>query len=154
MPKTILAVDDSATVRQLVCRTLADAGYRVIEAADGEEGLHLARKEAVSLVLAAQDAPRVDGLSLVKSLRAMPRYRSAPLLLLATESSDYMRARGCAAGATGWLVKPIDPPRLLDVVQRVLGASGARPVGSRQKGPAVRGQVAGARGQIHETHDT
>lgn len=121
MLKTILAVDDSPAVRQLVCLTLADAGYRVIEAANGVEGLDRARMEEVSLVLAAQDAPRMDGVALVKSLRALPRYRSAPILLLATESSDYMRARGCAAGATGWLVKPIDPPRLLDVVRRVLG---------------------------------
>lgn len=121
MPKTILAVDDSPDVRHLLALTLAGAGYRVIEAADGKEGLDRARTEEVALVLAAQDAPRMDGVELVKSLRAMPRYRVAPILLLTTESSDYMKARGCAAGATGWLAKPIDPPRLLDVVKRVLG---------------------------------
>ncbi|MCW5625075.1 MAG: response regulator, partial [Burkholderiales bacterium] len=73
------------------------------------------------LVLTDQNMPRMDGLTLVKSLRALPAYKTAPILMLTTESSDEMKAKGRAAGATGWLVKPFDPPRLVEVVKKVLG---------------------------------
>jgi two-component system chemotaxis response regulator CheY len=75
----------------------------------------------VSLILTDQNMPRMDGLTLVKNLRAMPDYKSAPILILTTESSDDMKAKGRAAGATGWLVKPFDPPKLLEVVKKVIG---------------------------------
>lgn len=121
MPKTVLAVDDSASIRNMVAFTLKSAGYDVIEAVDGQEGLEKARTNKVSLVLTDQNMPRMDGLTLVKSLRAMPDYSAAPILMLTTESSDDMKAKGRAAGATGWLVKPFDPPRLLEVVRKVIG---------------------------------
>jgi two-component system chemotaxis response regulator CheY len=121
MSKTILAVDDSASIRNMVSFTLKSAGYDVIEAVDGQDGLDKAKARKVSLVLTDQNMPRMDGLTLVKSLRAMPDYKSAPILILTTESSDDMKARGRAAGATGWLVKPFDPPKLLEVVRKVLG---------------------------------
>lgn len=121
MAKTILAVDDSASIRQMVSFTLKDAGYDVVEAVDGEDALDKARNHNVSLILADINMPRMDGLTLVKSLRGLPRYRTAPILMLTTESSDVMKAQGRAAGATGWLVKPFGPKRLVEVVKKLLG---------------------------------
>jgi two-component system, chemotaxis family, chemotaxis protein CheY len=121
MAKKIMTVDDSATMRQMVSLTLRGAGYDVVEAEDGIDGLDKAKKEVISLVLTDQNMPRMDGLTLVRSLRALAAYKTAPILVLTTESSDEMKARGRAAGATGWMVKPFDPDRLLTVVRKVLG---------------------------------
>ena len=117
---SILAVDDSASMRQMVAFTLKGAGYNVIEAADGQEALDKARGETVDLVLTDQNMPRMDGLTLVQNLRALASYAATPILILTTESSDEMKAKGKAAGATGWLVKPFDPAKLLAVVQKVI----------------------------------
>ena len=121
MSKTILAVDDSASIRQMVAFTLSSAGYKVVEAVDGQDGLDKAKAGNVDLVLTDQNMPRMDGLTLIKSLRALPQYKAAPILVLTTEASDGMKQQGKAAGATGWLVKPFDPPKLLEVVKKVLG---------------------------------
>lgn len=118
---SILAVDDSASMRQMVSFTLKGAGYHVIEAADGQEALEKARNHPIDLVLTDQNMPKMDGLTLVKTLRGLPQYRSTPVLMLTTESSDAMKAAGKSAGATGWLVKPFDPQKLLDVVKKVIG---------------------------------
>ncbi|HVY06619.1 MAG TPA: response regulator [Burkholderiales bacterium] len=120
MGMKILAVDDSPTMRRMVSHTLRGAGYEVIEAEDGMDGLDKARREVVQLVLTDQNMPRMDGLTLVQSLRSLPAYRTAPILMLTTEAGDEMKARGRAAGATGWMAKPFDPQRLLDVVKKVL----------------------------------
>jgi two-component system chemotaxis response regulator CheY len=104
MGKTVLTVDDSASIRQMVAFTLKSAGYNVAD-----------------LVLTDQNMPKMDGLTLIKSLRGLPDYRSKPILMLTTESSDAMKAAGKAAGATGWLVKPFDPQKLLEVVKKVIG---------------------------------
>jgi two-component system chemotaxis response regulator CheY len=119
--KTILAVDDSASMRQLVSFTLKSAGYQVVEAVDGADGLAKAGAKPVDLVLTDQNMPNMDGLSLVRALRRLPGYRSAPILILTTESGQEMKNQGRAAGATGWLVKPFDPNRLLEIVGKVLG---------------------------------
>jgi len=121
MAKTVLAVDDSSSIRQMVSFTLKGAGYEVLEAADGQEGLDKAKSRPVNLVLTDQNMPRMDGLSLIRSLRGLPQYKSTPILMLTTESSDAMKTQGKAAGATGWLVKPFDPARLLEVVKKVIG---------------------------------
>ena len=121
MAKTILAVDDSASIRQLVSFTLKGAGYEVIEAADGMEGLEKAKSRPVNLILTDQNMPRMDGMTMVKNLRALPQYKTVPILILTTESSDAMKAQGRAAGATGWLVKPFDPQKLLEVIKKVIG---------------------------------
>jgi two-component system chemotaxis response regulator CheY len=121
MTKTILAVDDSAAIRHMVSVTLRNAGYDVVLAVDGEDGLEKARAERVQLVLTDQNMPRMDGLTLVRSLRALPAYASAPILILTTESSDEIKSKGRAAGSTGWLVKPFDPVRLVEVVRKVIG---------------------------------
>ena len=121
MAKTILAVDDSASIRQMVSFTLKSAGYEVVEAVDGMDGLEKAKAGGVSLVLTDQNMPRMDGLGLIKTLRSMPQYASTPILMLTTESSDTMKSQGRAAGATGWLVKPFDPQKLIEVVKKVIG---------------------------------
>ena len=121
MAKTVLAVDDSASIRQMVSFTLKSAGYDVIEAVDGMDGLDKAKTKTVNLVLTDQNMPRMDGITLIKSLRALPSYKTVPILMLTTESSDAMKAQGRAAGATGWLVKPFDPQKLIEVVRTVIG---------------------------------
>jgi len=121
MAKIILCVDDSISIRQMVTFTLKAAGYEVLEAADGQDGLEKANIKTVSMVLTDQNMPRMDGLTLIKNLRAMPNYLTIPILMLTTESSDILKQQGKAAGATGWLVKPFDPQKLLDIVKRVVG---------------------------------
>lgn len=121
MAKSILAVDDSASIRQMVSYTLKSAGYDVIEAVDGEDALAKAKAKTVDLVLTDQNMPKMDGLTLVRNLRRLPGYRTAPILILTTESGDAMKSQGRTAGATGWLVKPFDPQRLLEVVKKVIG---------------------------------
>lgn len=121
MGKVVLTVDDSASIRQMVAFTLKGAGYEVMEAVDGEDGLDKARGRNADLVLTDQNMPRMDGLTLIKTLRGMSQYRSTPILMLTTESSEAMKSAGRAAGATGWLVKPFDPQKLLEVVKKVLG---------------------------------
>jgi len=119
--KTILTVDDSVSIRQMVTVTLQGAGFSVLEAVDGADGLEKAKSRPINLVLTDQNMPRMDGISLVKALRGLPQYRATPILMLTTESGDAMKAQGKAAGATGWLVKPFNPQRLLEVVNKVLG---------------------------------
>ena len=101
MAKIILTVDDSASIRQMVAFTLKSAGYTVIEAADGQEGLDKAKANACNLVLTDQNMPKMDGLTLIKALRGLPQYKSVPILMLTTESSDAMKTQGKASGATG-----------------------------------------------------
>jgi two-component system, chemotaxis family, chemotaxis protein CheY len=120
---SILAVDDSAPIRGMVSFTLKGAGYDVIEAVDGKDGLAKAKAKAKAfdLVLTDQNMPCMDGLSMVRALRQLPGYRTAPILILTTESGVEMKSRGKAAGATGWLVKPFDPQSLIELVRKVIG---------------------------------
>ena len=121
MAKSILTVDDSGSLRQMVVFSLHAAGYQVTEAVDGQDGLDKAKTQVFDLVLTDQNMPRMDGLTLIRSLRALPNYARVPILMLTTESSDEMKAKGRAAGANGWLVKPFDPQRLTEVVKKVIG---------------------------------
>jgi two-component system chemotaxis response regulator CheY len=116
----VLAVDDSASMRQMVSFTLTSAGFDVCEAEDGEQALELARKEKFRLVLADVNMPNLDGLGLVRALRTMPDYKFTPLLMLTTESTPEKKQEGKAAGATGWLVKPFNPDQLIATVKRVI----------------------------------
>ena len=120
MPR-VLAVDDSASMRQMVSFTLKGAGFDVTEACDGQEALDHAKKNSFDLVITDVNMPRMDGLTLIKELRALPQCRFTPLLLLTTESSEEKKAEARSAGATGWLVKPFDPEKLLATIKRVLG---------------------------------
>ena len=121
MSYTILAVDDSASMRGMVSHVLRTGGYAVLEAADGAHALNLARIHRVDAVLTDQNMPNMDGLALVRHLRAMEAYARVPIMLLTTESSADMKQRGREAGATGWMVKPFDPEILLAVFRKVLG---------------------------------
>ena len=118
--RSILAVDDSASMRQMVSFTLRSSGYDVIEAVDGQDALDKIGERQVDLVLTDQNMPRMDGLTLIRQLRGRDRFKRTPILVLTTESSDEMKQAGRAAGASGWMVKPFDPARLLEVIGKVL----------------------------------
>jgi two-component system chemotaxis response regulator CheY len=120
MSGVILAVDDSASMRQMVRFTLENAGYKVVQAADGVEALEFAKQNPADLVLTDVNMPRMDGISLVRELRALDNYRFVPVLVLTTESGSETKQRGKEAGATGWIVKPFNPEQLLATIARVL----------------------------------
>jgi len=117
----ILAVDDSPSMRQMVGVTLKSAGYEVLEACDGCEALNIAKQQPpVDLVITDVNMPNMDGLTLVRELRLLPHYRGVPLLVLTTEASVEKKLEGKAAGATGWVVKPFSPDRLLATIARIV----------------------------------
>ena len=117
---SILAVDDSASMRKMVSFTLTGAGFHVVEAVDGQDAYEKAQTHSIDLVLTDQNMPRMDGLGLTRKLREHPQFKTTPILILTTESSDQMKQAGRAAGATGWLVKPFDPNRLIEVINKVI----------------------------------
>lgn len=117
---SILAVDDSASMRKMVSFTLSGAGYHVVEAVDGQDALEKAQTQTFDLVLTDQNMPRLDGLGLTRKLREQAAFKSTPILILTTESNDEMKQAGRAAGATGWLVKPFDPHRLIEIIKKVI----------------------------------
>ena len=117
----IIAVDDSASMRQMVSFTLKGAGHDVIEASDGVEALKLANQESgVDLVISDINMPNMDGIALIKELRTLAPYKFTPILMLTTESSSDKKMEGKAAGATGWIVKPFNPDQLLATIGKVL----------------------------------
>jgi len=117
---SILAVDDSASMRQMVSFTLKSAGFQVTEAVDGQDAFDKANGRNFDLVLTDQNMPKLDGIGLTKKLREHPQFKGTPILILTTESSDQMKQAGRAAGATGWLVKPFDPAKLIEVIRKVI----------------------------------
>ena len=117
----ILAVDDSASMRQMVTFTLKGAGHEVIEAADGQEALQKAKEGQVDLVLTDVNMPNMDGITLIRELRSLETYKFTPILTLTTESGGEKKQEGKTAGATGWIVKPFSPDQLLATIKRVLG---------------------------------
>lgn len=120
MPK-ILAVDDSASMRQMVTFTLKGAGFQVEEAEDGQQALNKAKQGTFDLVLSDVNMPIMNGIELVKELRALADYKFTPILMLTTESATDMKIEGKKAGATGWIVKPFNPDQLLNTIKKVLG---------------------------------
>lgn len=117
----ILAVDDSASMRQMVSFTLKGAGHDVVEASDGQEALTLAQgQNGIDLVISDVNMPNMDGISLIKHLRALPAYKFTPILMLTTESNADKKTEGRSAGATGWIVKPFNPEQLLATIGKVL----------------------------------
>ena len=116
----ILAVDDSPSMRDMVRIALTDAGYDVTQATDGQEALDIARNAAFDLVLSDVNMPRMNGIELIRALRAESAYKHTPILMLTTESSVERKREGKDAGATGWIVKPFDPEQLVATMQRVL----------------------------------
>ena len=119
MTKTILTVDDSRTMRDMLKLALVSGGYTVIQAEDGAEGLELLKSEGADVVITDINMPRMDGFALIEGVRADPLHRATPILVLTTESDPMKKDRARAAGATGWIVKPFNPDKLLDAVRRV-----------------------------------
>jgi two-component system chemotaxis response regulator CheY len=120
MSKKILTVDDSKSMRKMVSMTLKSAGFDVTEAEDGVDALSKASSMQFDLVLTDINMPNMNGIELTTKLRAMSNYRLTPIICLTTESSDDMKGKGKAAGATGWIVKPFSPEKLLATINRVL----------------------------------
>jgi two-component system chemotaxis response regulator CheY len=118
--KTVLVVDDSISMRKMVCLTLERAGYATIEGADGQDALTRIAGKRVDLVVTDLNMPVMDGLTFIKTLRARPEFRLTPILMLTTEAHESKKQAGRAAGATGWIVKPFNPPQLLATIAKVL----------------------------------
>ncbi len=121
MKKRILAVDDSPSVRQMVKLSLSGAGYDIVEAGDGAEGLSKARASTLDMVVTDLNMPVMNGLGLIRELRKLPAYRGVPILFLTTESDPEMKQQAKAAGATGWITKPFQQDQLVAIVKKVLG---------------------------------
>jgi len=117
----ILAVDDSTSLRQLVVHTLREAGHQVSEAVNGVEALAIARSQPFDVVISDVNMPQMDGLTLLKHLRALPSFRTIPILVLTTEMDPARKAEAKASGATGWMVKPFNPEQLLSTIRKVTG---------------------------------
>jgi len=117
--KSVLAVDDSVSMRRMLAAALRGAGYEVVESCDGADALEKMRERQFDVVLTDQNMPRMDGLELTRQLRADARYSQVPVLILTTESSPEVKQAGRAAGATGWLLKPFDPEALVATLRRV-----------------------------------
>lgn len=122
MTKTILCVDDSASIRQMVKLTLSGAGYQIIQAGDGAEGLAKARETTVNLVVTDLNMPVMNGLGLIRELRKLPAYKGVPIIFLTTESDPAIKQEAKTAGATGWITKPFQQEQLIGVVRKVIGA--------------------------------
>ena len=116
----VLVVDDSNSIRDMVSFTLKSAGYQTVEAKDGIDGLSKAKTDSFDLIISDVNMPNMDGIDLCGELRKLPEFKFTPILMLTTESSTEMKMRGKTAGATGWLVKPFNPEKLLSTIKRVV----------------------------------
>jgi two-component system chemotaxis response regulator CheY len=122
MSKTILTIDDSASIRQMVSMTLMSAGLDVIEAADGSEGYDKATTNVVHAILTDLNMPVLNGIEFIKKYRQHPSSKGIPIILLTTESDDDLKRQAKEAGATGWIVKPFKQDQLLAIIKKVTGA--------------------------------
>ena len=120
MGKTVLIVDDSASIRQVVSITLKGAGYDVVEAVDGKDGLTKLNGQKIHLIISDVNMPNMDGISFVKEAKKMPDYRFTPVIMLTTEGSEDMKREGQAAGAKAWVVKPFQPAQMLAAVAKLV----------------------------------
>ena len=119
--KTVLTVDDSPSVRQMVKIALQGAGYGVVEAGDGAQGLSAAKANAVALVVTDLNMPNMNGLEFIRALRQLAPNRGVPIVFLTTESDESMKKDAKAAGATAWITKPFKQDQLLTVVKKLIG---------------------------------
>ena len=118
--KTILTVDDSATMRDMLLETLSNLGYRVVQAGDGMHGLETLKDEQPDVIITDINMPRLNGIDFIKRVREDSRHRATPILCLTTENYEGVRDQARRAGATGWIVKPFDPQKLADAIRRVM----------------------------------
>ena len=120
MARTVLIVDDSTSMRQMLSFTLKQAGFEVVEGSNGQEALGKLDAHKVDLIVTDLNMPVMDGITFIRNVRGKPAMKGTPVLMLTTESHDTMKQQGKAAGATGWIVKPFQPDKLLAVIARVL----------------------------------
>ena len=120
MAKTILIVDDSASVRQVVAISLRAAGYDVLEGCDGKDAISKLKGQKVHLIISDVNMPNMDGIEMVKAVKEMPAYKFTPIVMLTTESQETKKREGQAAGAKAWVVKPFKPDQLIAVVQKLV----------------------------------
>jgi two-component system, chemotaxis family, chemotaxis protein CheY len=120
MGKTILIVDDSATIRQVVGMTLKTAGYDVIDACDGRDALRKLDGKKINLIISDVNMPNMDGISFVKEAKKLPSYKFTPIIMLTTESQDSKKQEGQAAGVKAWVVKPFQPEQMLAAVAKLI----------------------------------
>jgi two-component system chemotaxis response regulator CheY len=121
MGKTIMVVDDSTSVRQMVAFTIKNCGYEVVEAKDGRDALGKIDHKQVDMIITDLNMPNLDGIGLIRGVRATPGHKFIPIIMLTTESQESKKTEGRQAGATGWIVKPFRPEQLVGVVKKVLG---------------------------------
>lgn len=121
MAKTVLTVDDSPSIRRMIAMTLRDAGYEVIEAVDGLDGLEKATARVMDAIITDQNMPNLDGLGFIRALRRHPNGQGVPIVVLSTDSEDGLKQQAREAGALGWMVKPFSQEKLLAVVKKVVG---------------------------------
>jgi two-component system chemotaxis response regulator CheY len=122
MSKTILTIDDSASIRQMIVLTLSGVGHKVIEAGDGAQGYERAIAQPVDAILTDLNMPVMNGIEFIKKYRQHPASKGVPIIFLTTESDDSLKAEARAAGATGWIVKPFKQDQLVAVIKKVTGA--------------------------------
>jgi two-component system chemotaxis response regulator CheY len=122
MSKTILTIDDSASIRQMVAMTLSIAGHRVLEAVDGADGYTKATTNAVDVIITDLNMPNLNGIEFIRKYRTHPSSKGIPIILLTTESDEELKRQAKEAGATGWIVKPFKQDQLLAVIKKVAGA--------------------------------
>jgi len=120
MSKTILIVDDSASVRQVVGIALRGAGYTVLEGVDGKDALKRLDGQKIHLIISDINMPNMDGITFIKEAKKLPAYKFTPIIMLTTESSDVKKKEGQAAGAKAWVVKPFQPPQMLAAVAKLV----------------------------------
>jgi len=120
MGKTVMVVDDSASVRQVVGIALKGAGYEVVEAADGKDALGKLDGRKLHLIISDVNMPNMDGISFLKAVKANASYKFTPVIMLTTENQESKMQEGKAAGAKAWIVKPFNPPQLLDAVSKLV----------------------------------
>ena len=120
MSRVIMTADDSSSVRQMVSFTLKQAGYEVIEAVDGQDAVDKLSGKKIDMLITDLNMPRMDGIDLIKQVRANPASKFIPIIMLTTESQPEMKQRGKEAGATGWIVKPFKPEQLIAVTKKLL----------------------------------
>ncbi len=120
MAKTILVVDDSSSFRQVVSMALRGAGYDIVEAQDGKDALGKLDGRKINLIVSDVNMPVMDGISFVKAAKQLPAYKFTPVIMLTTEAGDDKKAEGKAAGVKAWVVKPFQPPILLDAVSKLI----------------------------------
>lgn len=119
MPKTILTVDDSRTMREMVAFTLKEAGYNVLEAEDGKAAMTLVGTNSIDAIITDLNMPNMNGIELIRAVRVLAQYKYTPILMLTTEGDASKKQEGKEAGATGWIVKPFNPEKLIEVMRKV-----------------------------------